>query len=108
MSKRGDCYDYEAKDSWNHSFMVEAVHGERFKTRTEAKHQVFVYIEVNDLYLWVQSQTTSSNIRGTLAQKHLKLKSHLVECLLIPDKINHRILKNVNGFTCFFNENSYH
>jgi putative transposase len=31
---------------WNHSFKVEAVHGERFMTRSEAKHQVFEYIEV--------------------------------------------------------------
>jgi transposase InsO family protein len=33
-------------ESWNHSFKVEAVHGERFKTRSDAKHQVFEYIEV--------------------------------------------------------------
>jgi len=33
-------------ESWNHSFKVEAVHGERFKTRTDAKYQVFEYIEV--------------------------------------------------------------
>jgi putative transposase len=32
--------------SWNHSFKVEAVHGERFLTRSEAKSQVFEYIEV--------------------------------------------------------------
>ena len=46
MSKKGDCYDNAAMESWNHSFKVEAVHGERFKTRAEAKHQVFEYIEV--------------------------------------------------------------
>ena len=53
MSKKGDCYDNAAMESWNHSFKVEAVHGERFKTRPEAKyqapstkHQVFEYIEV--------------------------------------------------------------
>ena len=33
-------------ESWNHTFKVEAVHGERFATRTEAKSQVFEYIEV--------------------------------------------------------------
>ncbi len=33
-------------ESWNHTFKVEAVHGERFLTRTEAKSQVFEYIEV--------------------------------------------------------------
>lgn len=46
MSKKGDCYDNAAMESWNHSFKVEAVHGERFKTRSEAKSQVFEYIEV--------------------------------------------------------------
>jgi putative transposase len=46
MSKKGDCYDNAAMESWNHSFKVEAVHGERFKTRAEAKYQVFEYIEV--------------------------------------------------------------
>lgn len=46
MSKKGDCYDNAAMESWNHSFKVEAVHGERFRNRSEAKHQVFEYIEV--------------------------------------------------------------
>jgi len=27
MSKRGDCYDNAAMESWSHSFKVEAVHG---------------------------------------------------------------------------------
>jgi transposase InsO family protein len=46
MSKKGDCYDNAAMESWNHSFKVEAVHGERFRTRSEANSQVFEYIEV--------------------------------------------------------------
>ena len=46
MSKRGDCYDNAAMESWNHSFKVEAIHGERFKTRAEAINHVFDYIEV--------------------------------------------------------------
>jgi len=46
MSKRGDCYDNAAMESWNHSFKVEAIHGERFKTRDDARKQVFEYIEV--------------------------------------------------------------
>ena len=59
MSKKGDCYDNAAMESWNHSFKVEAVHGERFRTRSETKHQVFEYIEVYYLCPWVQSQTAS-------------------------------------------------
>jgi transposase InsO family protein len=46
MSKRGDCYDNAAMESWNHSFKVEAVHGEQFLTRVEAKEHVFDYIDV--------------------------------------------------------------
>lgn len=46
MSKRGDCYDNAAMESWNHSLKVEAIHGERFVTREQAKAQVFDYIEV--------------------------------------------------------------
>lgn len=46
MSKKGDCYDNAAMESWNHSLKVEAIHGERFVTRQAAKDQVFEYIEV--------------------------------------------------------------
>lgn len=46
MSKKGDCYDNAAMESWNHSLKVEAIHGERFVTRQAAKEQVFEYIEV--------------------------------------------------------------
>ncbi len=46
MSKKGDCYDNAAMESWNHSFKVEAIHGERLQTRADAKQHVFEYIEV--------------------------------------------------------------
>ena len=46
MSARGDCYDNAAMESWNHSLKVEAVHGERFLTRAQAKSQLFEYIEI--------------------------------------------------------------
>lgn len=46
MSKRGDCYDNAAMESWNHSFKVEAIHGEKFATRTAAKSHIFEYIEI--------------------------------------------------------------
>ncbi|TCV81208.1 IS3 family transposase [Methylomonas denitrificans] len=46
MSKKGDCYDNAAMESWNHSLKVEAIHGERFITRHTAKQHVFEYIEV--------------------------------------------------------------
>ena len=46
MSKKGDCYDNAAMESWNHSLKVEAIHGERFATREQARAHVFEYIEV--------------------------------------------------------------
>lgn len=46
MSKRGDCYDNASMESWNHSFKVEAIHGEKFSTRTYAKNHVFEYIDI--------------------------------------------------------------
>lgn len=46
MSKRGDCYDNTAMESWNHSFKVEAIFGEKFYTRNEAINYIFEYIEV--------------------------------------------------------------
>lgn len=46
MSKKGDCFDNAAMESWNHSLKVEAIHGERFATREQARNHVFDYIEV--------------------------------------------------------------
>jgi putative transposase len=46
MSKRGDCYDNAAMESWNHSFKVEAIHGEKLATRALTKNHVFEYIDV--------------------------------------------------------------
>jgi transposase InsO family protein len=46
MSKKGDCYDNAAMESWNHSLKVEAIHDERIATREAAKARVFVYVGV--------------------------------------------------------------
>ncbi len=47
MSAKGNCYDNAAMESWNHSLKVEAIHGERFTTRDQARAHVFEYIEVD-------------------------------------------------------------
>ena len=52
MSKKGDCYDNAAMESWNHSFKVEAIHGERFLTRSDPKYQVFDYIVITIKLKW--------------------------------------------------------
>jgi transposase InsO family protein len=46
MSKKGDCYDNAAMESWNHSLKVESIHGEYFATRTQAMAAVFEYIDI--------------------------------------------------------------
>ena len=46
MSKKGDCFDNAAMESWNGSLKVEAIHGETFATRADAKKHVFEYIDV--------------------------------------------------------------
>jgi transposase InsO family protein len=47
ISAKGNCYSNAAMESWNHSLKVEAIHGERFTTREQAKAHVFEYIEVD-------------------------------------------------------------
>ena len=44
MSRRGNCYDNAAMESWFSTLKFEL--GERFDTLTDAKHQLFDYIEV--------------------------------------------------------------
>ena len=46
MSKRGDCFDNAAMESWNHSFKVEAIHGEKLTARALTKNHVFEYLEI--------------------------------------------------------------
>ena len=48
MSKKRDCYDNAAMESWFHSLKVEAIHHERFNTKQEVRSTVFEYIEMYD------------------------------------------------------------
>ena len=45
MSRKGDCYDNAAMESFFHSLKVEQVHSVRYRTREDAKADVFEYIE---------------------------------------------------------------
>jgi len=45
MSRKGDCYDNAAMESFFHSLKVEQVNDCRYRTREEAKVDVFEYIE---------------------------------------------------------------
>lgn len=46
MSRKGNCYDNAAKESFFHTLKTELVHHERYRTRAEARASVFNYIEV--------------------------------------------------------------
>jgi putative transposase len=46
MSRKGNCWDNAAMESFFHSLKTECVNHENFKTREEAKKMIFDYIEV--------------------------------------------------------------
>ena len=45
MSRKGNCYDHAAMESFFHSLKVEQVHDRRYRTREEARADIFEYIE---------------------------------------------------------------
>jgi len=45
MSRKGNCWDNAVAESFFHSLKVEAVYGETFRTRDEARRAVFDWIE---------------------------------------------------------------
>ena len=47
MSAKGNCYDNACAESFFHSLKVEAIHGERFRTREAMRQAVFEYIEID-------------------------------------------------------------
>lgn len=46
MSRKGDCWDNAVDESFFSSLKTEAIHYHKFKTREEARHVIFEYIEV--------------------------------------------------------------
>lgn len=47
MSGKGNCYDNAMVESFFHTLKVEAIHGERFETRTQLKRVLREYIEID-------------------------------------------------------------
>ena len=45
MSRKGDCWDNAVAESFFHTLKVEKINRFRFKTRDEAKREIFKYIE---------------------------------------------------------------
>jgi len=46
MSRKGDCFDNAVAESFFATLKTELTHHHKFKTREEAKHVIFEYIEV--------------------------------------------------------------
>lgn len=46
MSRKGDCWDNAVAESFFHTLKVEKINRYRFKTRDEAKREIFKYIEM--------------------------------------------------------------
>ena len=46
MSRKGNALDNAVAESFFHSLKTELTHQQKFKTREEAKHVIFEYIEV--------------------------------------------------------------
>lgn len=46
MSRRGDCYDNAAVESFFSTLKTELIHGRRYATRAEARAEIFEYVEV--------------------------------------------------------------
>ena len=46
MSRKGDCWDNAVSESFFHTLKTELTNHHNFKTREEAKHVIFEYIEV--------------------------------------------------------------
>jgi putative transposase len=46
MSRKGNCWDNAVAESFFHTIKVELIYQYKFRTREEAKHAIFEYIEV--------------------------------------------------------------
>jgi putative transposase len=46
MSRKGNCWDNAVSESFFHTLKTELVHHQHYKTRAEAKQDIFEYIEV--------------------------------------------------------------
>lgn len=93
MSAKGNCYDNAAMQRWNHSLKVEAVHGERFTAREQAKAHVFEYIEVDYNRTQLHSTPGLSQSRRVRA-----VQSRLDKCPKFGGKISYRLSDDAGFF----------
>ena len=46
MSRKGECHENSVVESFFHSLKGELVYGTKFKSRDDARHAIFKYIEL--------------------------------------------------------------
>lgn len=46
MSRKGDCWDNAVMESFFHSLKTELIYFRRFRTRAQARREIFEFIEV--------------------------------------------------------------
>ena len=46
MSRKGNCWDNAVMESFYHTLKVELIYLKKYKTRMEAKRDIFAYIEI--------------------------------------------------------------
>ena len=73
MSRRGECYDNAAMESWFSTFKFEL--GEKFESYAEAKEKSFDYIEV----FYNQQSRHSSNGYVSPAEVERRYREHLAQ-----------------------------
>ena len=70
MSGKGSCYDNSPAESFFHTLKVELVHGNKYKTRQEAKSSIASYIEC-----YYNKKRRHSGINYHIPEEYEKLKN---------------------------------
>ncbi len=68
MSRKGDCWDNAVAESFLHTLKVEKVNRNRFKTRNEARYEIFKYVET--YYNWKRTHSSLGYLSPFDYEKH--------------------------------------
>lgn len=69
MCRKADCYDNAPMESFFHILKTELVHHRNYKTRAEAQHDIFAFIEC------FYNRTRLHSAIGHIAPNEMELKT---------------------------------
>jgi putative transposase len=72
MSRKGNCWDNAVAESFFHSLKTELTHLQKFKTREEAKYEIFEYIEV--FYNRIRMHSTNDYLSPVEYEEYEKIQ----------------------------------